>query len=446
MKHKIIQKKIDNWSLTLSQKSKIHLPENLENLKQLLLNFKKKKSNFSIIGGGNSYGDCFLNKKKNIIDLKRFYKIIKIDFKNRFVVLQSGVRLEKILNIILKKNFILNSLPGTYMATIGGVISSNVHGKDSFKNGVFANNIIELKILNARNQIVVIKKNSRDLKSYVGTFGLKGVILEAKLKLTKTKGDILKVKTEKFYSINQMTTLFSNYSKNSNYMGAWIDHFSKKGIGIFKCAKWCKRDQKYKNYLPKKKNISYIRRLIYFLFNNIIISRLLIIIFNKLLMLISYKSTRYQSFYDFYYPQEKFLPNESMLFKEGKVNIQIIIPEKKFFIVMDKIFKLTKEYKFESWWLGLKKHLRQNYLNVFALDGYDITLQWSKNYIKKNSFKLFKKKLFNIIHLYNCKIYLTQDISMNSQEINKIYNFKNFRSNKNKIFSNLLSDRILGNK
>ena len=74
-----------------------------------------------------------MNKKKNIIDLKRFDKIIKIDFKNRFVVLQSGVRLEKILNIILKKNFILNSLPGTYMATIGGVISSNVHGKDSFK-------------------------------------------------------------------------------------------------------------------------------------------------------------------------------------------------------------------------------------------------------------------------------------------------------------------------
>ena len=71
-------------------------------------------------------------------------------------------------------------------------------------------------------------------------------------------------------------------------------------------------------------------------------------------MLISHKYTRYQSFYDFYYPQEKFLPNESMLFKEGKVNIQIIIPEKKFLIVMDKIFKLTKEYKFESWWLGLK--------------------------------------------------------------------------------------------
>ena len=46
MKRKIIQKKIDNWSLTLSQKSKIHLPENLENLKQLLLNFKKKKIKF----------------------------------------------------------------------------------------------------------------------------------------------------------------------------------------------------------------------------------------------------------------------------------------------------------------------------------------------------------------------------------------------------------------
>ena len=78
-----------------------------------------------------------------------------------------------------------------------------------------------MKILNARNQIVVIKKFKRS--KIVGTFGLKGVILEAKLKLTKTK-DILKA-NEKFYSINQMKILFSNFE--NKIIWAWIDHFSK---------------------------------------------------------------------------------------------------------------------------------------------------------------------------------------------------------------------------
>ena len=44
----------------------------------------------------------------------------------------------------------IQSLPGTYSATIGGCISCNVHGKDAFKNGTFSNNIISLKVLNLK--------------------------------------------------------------------------------------------------------------------------------------------------------------------------------------------------------------------------------------------------------------------------------------------------------
>ena len=114
---------------------------------------------------------------------------------------------------------------------------------------------------------------------------------------------------------------------------------------------------------------------------------------------------------------------------------------------MSEIYFIAKYYKLESWWLGVKKHINQKYYNVFALNGFDVTLQWSKSHIDSTNFKMFKEKLFRIVHQNKCKIYLTQDIMSSSKDISKIYKFINLELNKkDNIFSSLLKDRILGNK
>ena len=97
--------------------------------------------------------------------------------------MQSGVILKDLINFLLEKNFIIQSLPGTYNATIGGCISCNVHGKDAFKNGTFSNNIISLKVLNLKNKIIKIIKK-KHISIYTGTHGIKGY-LEARLKVEK---------------------------------------------------------------------------------------------------------------------------------------------------------------------------------------------------------------------------------------------------------------------
>ena len=65
-------------------------------------------------------------------------------------------------------------------------------------------------------------------------------------------------------------------------MGAWVDHYSDYGRGIFKASKWSKSN-KLNHYNINKKKLGNLRKFIYFLFRKIFISRYFIRIFNKFL-------------------------------------------------------------------------------------------------------------------------------------------------------------------
>ena len=392
---------LSNWSETIFKETKVYEPKNINELSSLY-----KNNHIIPLGGNNSYGDCIFDKSRRSISTKNFNKIIKFDIKKKFIDVQSGVILRDLLNFLLQKNFIIQSLPGTYSATIGGCISCNVHGKDAFKNGTFSNNIISLKVLNLKNKIVRIKKK-KDISIYTGTHGINGIILEARLKVEKILSNQLLTVTKKFDNTNTMVSHFNYFiNKKFDYMGAWVDHYSDNGRGIFKASKWLK-SHKLNDYFIYKKELSNLRKFIYFLFRKIFISRYFIRIFNKFLYFFSSQNEKKQNFLDFYYPQENLLPYEKKLFNGGKINIQVLVKEKNFKKFYKNLNTLCKYYYCESWWMGIKKHKFENSEHFFSDNGYDLTLQWSKDFIYKK--KTFLKKLLNLLKKNKVKIYLAQD-------------------------------------
>ena len=98
--------------------------------------------------------------------------------------------------------------------------------------------------------------------------------------------------------------------------------------------------------------------------------------------------------------------------------------------------------------MGIKKHKKNDFIFNFAIDGYDITLQWSKKYTERPSFALFYDELMELIIKNDCLIYLTQDILLKKNNFRNIYkNYKVFSTVKNEldpnlIFRNNLYDRL----
>ena len=79
------------------------------------------------------------------------------------------------------------SQPGTKFVTVGGMIASNVHGKNHHKVGGIINHLKEIKVLDVNKKVIncSIKKEKNFFLSTCGGMGLTGVILEAKIKLKK---------------------------------------------------------------------------------------------------------------------------------------------------------------------------------------------------------------------------------------------------------------------
>ena len=68
-------KTIFNWSRTKKFSGEIFKPVNYDELEFFIKNNLEKKT-ISIMGGGCSYGDCYLNQEGMIIDMSKFDKII----------------------------------------------------------------------------------------------------------------------------------------------------------------------------------------------------------------------------------------------------------------------------------------------------------------------------------------------------------------------------------
>ena len=173
-------KLISGWGCNPNVFCNVKYPKNLNSLKRLI----DKKC--IARGNGRSYGDSSLQPNLTI-DMKNFNKFYYFDDINGLVKVQSGLILNDLLKIIVPKGWFVPVSPGTKFVTIGGMVASNVHGKNHHKVGGFINYVKSLTIINEHKKIITCsEKNNKILfKSTFGGMGLTGVIIDITFKLKK---------------------------------------------------------------------------------------------------------------------------------------------------------------------------------------------------------------------------------------------------------------------
>ncbi|SVD42373.1 uncharacterized protein METZ01_LOCUS395227, partial [marine metagenome] len=140
------QKIISGFGLFKSAKAFVANPKNLKDLEECLDYAKQKKFKIAIQGGGNSYSDVFFNNQL-VIDTKHLNSIKSFDSENGIITVEPGLRIGDLLSIIMPHNWVLVGLSGSVNDAIGGMLATNTHGKDTWKNGNFSQNVISFKIM-----------------------------------------------------------------------------------------------------------------------------------------------------------------------------------------------------------------------------------------------------------------------------------------------------------
>ena len=96
-------------------------------------------------GFGRSYGDSSIQPNKTFLT-KNLNRILSFDEELGHITVQSGISSDEVLKKIIPKGWFLPVSPGTKYVSIGGMVASDVHGKNHHLEGSFGNHLISFKL------------------------------------------------------------------------------------------------------------------------------------------------------------------------------------------------------------------------------------------------------------------------------------------------------------
>ncbi|XOB61315.1 FAD-binding protein [Campylobacterota bacterium DY0563] len=427
--------KLFSWGMYPKIKAKIKILKT----KKTLENYLKEDCDYIPYGNGRSYGDSALND--NIIYCKSYDYFISFDEDNGILHCQSGVLLSDIIESFIPKGWFLKVTPGTKLITIGGAIASDVHGKNHHIDGCFSSCVEEFNIMLPSGEIKTCKKDDELFLATCGGMGLTGVILDAKISLKKINSKYINQTTIKTKNLKETFEAFEKY-KNMPYSVAWIDCLAKENelgkcllmVGDF--ADDGKLDFKEKN----KKNIP-------FTFPSFALNNITVKLFNWLYYKkVKEKESKQKVDIDtFFYPLDSIKNWNRIYGKNGFTQYQFILPLENSYEALQEILKEISLSKKGSFLAVLKLYGEENknYLS-FPIKGYSLALDFK---IEKGLFELLDR-LDEIVIKYKGRIYLTKDVRVKKETIDKTYpnisKFRKFRkeNNMDKKFHSLQSKRL----
>ncbi len=420
---------VNSWNNTYKKKAIIIYPSNLDNLKKLINKIKNEKKKFVIKTGKCSYDSKSINPddKTFVISLKKFNKIISINEKKKFIIVQSGAMISNVINTLKHKNLTLYSVPGGEHISIGGAISANVIGKDSSKKiSSFGDSVDTLKVLNKNGIIKKINKKSKKLNQYIGSFGMLGIITQVKLKVKKIQSPNLELTTK---ILNSLSKIKKELNKKADYKYIQIDpFFRKQNFSVVFSAVFTKNSKNlYKNINFK----SYFLEKVIFRISSLFINSFTWKMFYKLFFLINKNKKINLDIHNYHYPS-KYKHMVPLICKKGLIDYELLI-KKDFEKKMIKIFNFLRKNKLIPIYIVIKKIFKskRKFFYQFNDDGYAVAISLDREKIGKSLRNLFYK------FILNQKLKL--NLSKSDEQLLKITDVKN------NLFMSLYKKMILNN-
>ena len=430
------QKIVTGFSLFKSANTLVATPKSLDDLIKYIDFAKQRNFKIAIQGGGNSYSDVFFNDQL-VIDTSHLNSIKSFDSENGQITVEPGVRIGDLLDIIMPHNWILVGLSGSVNDVIGGMLSTNVHGKDSWKNGNFSQNIISFKIMLANGTTEIIKNDngSELFNSIVGGLGFLGLITEITLKLKPIPSYMVQHQTQRIPNLEKLVDFFYSLEENGlEYAHALLNPFASGGDigqGISDSCRFVNEqncsDEKFKEFLVKKPRVYMLKpknfwSLCKLFWNNNT---------NRIICDMRYRKTPTSytentiPFPKYQYPHSA-KPNFNLLFTpSGFFEIQTIFSRDIAIQAFTELLSLSRRFRLQPFICGIKRHKSDSSYLSFANDGLSITMNFSLNVITTEQRDEYCKELTNIILKHEGKTYLAKHPYFSQDDFHRMYpNYK----------------------
>jgi FAD/FMN-containing dehydrogenase len=196
-------------------------------------------------GIGRSYGDSSLPAQASdkVVGTRLADRILAFDPETGIVRAEAGLSLVELNRLFMPRGWFPPVTPGTKYVTLGGMVASDVHGKNHHREGCFGAHVRSLRMRLADDSIVECgPTNHSDLfYATMGGMGLLGHILEVEFHLHRISSQWLVVETERVGSIDEYLTGLGQAASEWPMTMGWIDCLTggrSMGRGILAAGRW----------------------------------------------------------------------------------------------------------------------------------------------------------------------------------------------------------------
>lgn len=176
-------------------------------------------------GLGRAYGDAAQNAGGVVLTCTALDTLGEIDEHTGEVTVGGGASLGSLIAPAIAAGWFLPVTPGTRHITVGGAIAADVHGKNHHVDGTFSRHVAAITLLLASGEVreVTPEGDPALFWATAGGMGLTGVVLAARIRLTRAETRFMQVDTRRAADLDAVLSGLEAGDGRHRYGVAWID-------------------------------------------------------------------------------------------------------------------------------------------------------------------------------------------------------------------------------
>jgi len=197
-------------------------------------------------GLGRAYGDASLppeDATSHVAGTPRADRLLAFDPATGWLRAEAGLSLAELNRIFWPRGWASPVSPGTANVTLGGMVASDIHGRNHHVAGCFGAHVRSLRMRVADGRILEVNEETEpDLfRATFGGMGLTGHVLEVEVRLAAIPSEWIWYETERIGSIEDMLPRLVSAGERWPSTVAWVDCTSRGrglGRGILMRGRW----------------------------------------------------------------------------------------------------------------------------------------------------------------------------------------------------------------
>jgi decaprenylphospho-beta-D-ribofuranose 2-oxidase len=230
---------------SIRTRSLVAHPTTIDQCRETLAYCRRNGMTICARGAGRGYGDLALNDGQVLLDMSAMNRIVAFDEEAAQITVQAGIRIIDIYQVVHHRLFTLPASPTESHSSIAGAICANVNGKEAWRNGSFAQQVVRLKLLLANGEVLTIDRSHKLFNAVVGGIGLLGVIVEATLQLQPIPSPFVEIDRIPASDVDELLEIMSRVELTYDAAVVWVDAYARGrriGRSVIHTAKWLRSD------------------------------------------------------------------------------------------------------------------------------------------------------------------------------------------------------------